>query len=90
MTTSSRTLGDWFSVFERTAFRLETLDDYSQSGGVDAFHAFLTGEEQPEGYRTADWVGTPGRQLRSVAAVSCPRTHGPTSEVPPPCPLGRR
>ncbi|MFF2657990.1 hypothetical protein ACFVUH_11565 [Kitasatospora sp. NPDC058032] len=33
---------------------------------------------------------TPARQLRSVAAVSCPRTRSPTSEAPPPCPLGRR
>ncbi|WP_380285420.1 hypothetical protein [Kitasatospora purpeofusca] len=33
---------------------------------------------------------TPARQLRSVATVSCPRTHNPTSEAPPPCPLGRR
>ncbi|MFJ3216737.1 hypothetical protein ACIPLC_12535 [Kitasatospora sp. NPDC086801] len=33
---------------------------------------------------------TPGQQLRSVAAVACPRTFGPTSETPPPCPLRRR
>ncbi|SDD02016.1 hypothetical protein SAMN05216174_106263 [Actinokineospora iranica] len=29
----------------------------------------------------------PGQQLRSAAAVSCPRTFDPTSETPPPCPL---
>ncbi|MFJ5123422.1 hypothetical protein [Kitasatospora sp. NPDC088548] len=33
---------------------------------------------------------TPGRQLRSVSAVSCPRTFNPTGETPPPCPLQRR
>ncbi|MEV6972004.1 hypothetical protein [Kitasatospora sp. NPDC093806] len=32
---------------------------------------------------------TPARQLRCIAAVSCPRTHNPTSEPPPPCPLRR-
>ncbi|MQS11022.1 hypothetical protein F7Q99_01670 [Streptomyces kaniharaensis] len=32
---------------------------------------------------------TPGQQLRSVAAVSCPRTFNPTGEAPPPCPLAR-
>ncbi|MFJ2805670.1 DUF6879 family protein [Kitasatospora sp. NPDC086801] len=64
MTTSSRTLGDWFSVFNRDAFRLETLDDYSQSGGVDAYRAFLAGEDQPEDFKTADWV-------RTVADATC-------------------
>lgn len=32
---NSWTLGEWFQAFEREAFRLETLADYSQSGGVD-------------------------------------------------------
>ena len=60
MTTSSRTLGDLFDTFEREAFRLETLDDYSKSGNVDAYHAFLAGEPQPADYN-AGWV----EELRS-------------------------
>ncbi|MEV8311658.1 DUF6879 family protein [Streptomyces flavidovirens] len=55
MTTSSKTLSDLFHSFEREAFRLETLDDYSKSGNVDAYHAFLAGESQPDDYN-ADWV----------------------------------
>ncbi|MFE3941403.1 DUF6879 family protein [Streptomyces sp. NPDC059118] len=60
MTTSSRTLGDLFDRFQREAFRLETLDDYSKSGNVDAYHAFLAGEPQPDDYN-AGWV----EELRS-------------------------
>ncbi|MCQ9182174.1 hypothetical protein KMT30_24645 [Streptomyces sp. IBSBF 2953] len=60
MTTSSKTLGDLFDSFEREAFRLETLDDYSQSGNVDAFQAFQAGESQPEDYN-AGWI----EELRS-------------------------
>ncbi|MFF5101360.1 DUF6879 family protein [Streptomyces sp. NPDC000134] len=60
MTTSSKTLGDLFDSFEREAFRLETLDDYSKSGNVDAYHAYLAGEPQPEDYN-AGWV----EELRS-------------------------
>ncbi|MFH8594775.1 DUF6879 family protein [Streptomyces rimosus] len=63
MTTSSRTLGDLFDSFEREAFRLETLDDYSRSGNVDAYHAFLAGEPQPDDYNT-DWI----EELRSHTA----------------------
>ncbi|GAA2153453.1 hypothetical protein GCM10009760_51180 [Kitasatospora kazusensis] len=80
MTTSSRTLGDWFSEFNREAFRLETLDDYSRSGGVEAYHAFLAGEEQPEGYKNAGWVKTvagatrAGKRMYRVHVVSRPLT----------------
>ncbi|MFB7253291.1 DUF6879 family protein [Streptomyces nojiriensis] len=52
---SSRTLGDLFDDFDREAFRLETLDDYSGSGNVDAYRVFQAGQEQPEGYN-AGWV----------------------------------
>ncbi|GAA0459078.1 DUF6879 family protein [Streptomyces sp. NPDC046215] len=65
MTTSSKTLGDWLKTFDREAFRLETLDDYSKSGGVDAYRAFLAGEPQPEEYKTAGWVKTVGDAVRS-------------------------
>ncbi|MFI7103077.1 DUF6879 family protein [Streptomyces sp. NPDC050161] len=55
MTTSSRTLGSLFDTFDREAFRLETLDDYSQSGSVAAYRAFLSGQDRPDGYN-ADWL----------------------------------
>ncbi|MGW7582152.1 DUF6879 family protein [Kitasatospora sp. NPDC054768] len=80
MTTSSRTLGDWLSVFEREAFRLETLDDYSQSGGVDAYRAFLAGEEQSDDYKNAGWVRTvaaatqAGKRMYRVHILSRPLT----------------
>lgn len=57
---STRTLGDLFGSFEREAFRLEMLDDYSRSGNVDAYRAFQAGRPQPEDYN-ADWVA----ELRS-------------------------
>nr|WP_202551289.1 DUF6879 family protein [Streptomyces sp. SID8352] len=47
-----------FTAFDREAFRLETLDDYSRSGGVDAYRAFLDGGEQPESFRNAAWLTT--------------------------------
>ncbi|WP_053681270.1 DUF6879 family protein [Streptomyces sp. WM4235] len=65
MTTSSKTLGDWFNNFSREAFRLETLDDYSKSGGVDAYQAFLAGDPQPEDYKTAGWMTTVGDAVQS-------------------------
>ncbi|GLW58598.1 DUF6879 family protein [Kitasatospora phosalacinea] len=61
----SENLGSMFSEFRREAFRLESLDDYSRSGGVEAYHAFLAGEEQPEEYRNSSWVTTVGEAVRS-------------------------
>ncbi|MFF3245492.1 DUF6879 family protein [Streptomyces sp. NPDC002870] len=55
MSSSSRTFAELFDTFEREAFRLETLDDYSKSGNIDAFQSFMAAESQPEGYN-ADWV----------------------------------
>lgn len=69
-----------FRTFERDAFRLETLDDYSQSGGVDAYRAFLAGEAQPESYKSAAWVTTvrnatgAGKRMYRVHVVSRPLT----------------
>ena len=80
MTTSSKSLGDWFEDFEREAFRLETLDDYSQSGGVDAYQAFLAGKPQPEEYKTAGWVRTvsdavqAGKRIYRVHVLARPLT----------------
>ncbi|MER7707510.1 DUF6879 family protein [Kitasatospora sp. NPDC097605] len=80
MTISSRTLGECFSSFERTAFRLETLDDYSRSGGVDAYHAFLAGGEQPAEYKAAGWVATvaeatgAGKRMYRVHVLARPLT----------------
>ncbi|GAA3395368.1 DUF6879 family protein [Streptomyces roseoviridis] len=58
---SSRTLGSLFESFEREAFRLETLDDYSRSGNTDAYELYRAGEPQPAGYN-AEWVA----ELRSL------------------------
>lgn len=69
MTTSSKSLGDWLKDFEREAFRLETLDDYSQSGGVDAYQAFLAGKSQPEEYKTAGWLTTVGNAVQAGKRV---------------------
>jgi hypothetical protein len=69
-----------FRTFEREAFRLETLDDYSQSGGVDAYRAFLAGEPQPESYKSAGWVTTvrnateAGKRMYRVHVVNRPLT----------------
>ncbi|MGW8376857.1 DUF6879 family protein [Streptomyces sp. ODS28] len=63
MTGSSKNLGDLFDSFQREAFRLETLDDYSNSGNVEAYQRFLAGEPQPEDYNDS-WVA----ELRSLTA----------------------
>jgi hypothetical protein len=57
---SSKSLGELFDTFQRDAFRLETLADYSGSGSTDAYRAFLAGDPQPEDYN-AEWVS----ELRS-------------------------
>ncbi|MEU8460229.1 DUF6879 family protein [Streptomyces sp. NPDC029003] len=44
-----------FSEFEREAFRLETLDDYSGSSHPESIRAFLAGEPQPEDYNQ-EWA----------------------------------
>ncbi|MFF2039503.1 DUF6879 family protein [Kitasatospora sp. NPDC058170] len=80
MTSSSRTLSQWFDEFETEAFRLETLDDYSQSGGVEAYHAFLACEPQPEAYKSSGWLDTvristqSGKRMYRVHILSRPLT----------------
>ncbi|MEU5235428.1 DUF6879 family protein [Streptomyces lydicus] len=74
-----KTLGELFDTFEREAFRLETLDDYSKSGNVDAYRAFLAGEPQPTGYNDA-WVSelrshtSSGKRVYRVHILSRPLT----------------
>ncbi|MBD0738609.1 DUF6879 family protein [Streptomyces sp. CBMA29] len=76
---SSKTLGDLFDTFEHEAFRLETLDDYSKSGSVDAYQSFLAGEAQPDDYN-ADWVKevreatAAGKRIYRVHVLSRPLT----------------
>ncbi|NUL04028.1 hypothetical protein HRW07_12415 [Streptomyces lunaelactis] len=79
MSNSSRTFAELFDTFEREAFRLETLDDYSKSGNIDAFQSFMAGEPQPEGYN-ADWVAelqshvSRGKRVYRVHVLSRPLT----------------
>lgn len=74
-----RTLGELFDAFEQEAFRLETLDDYSRSGNVDAYRAFLAGEPQPEDYNEG-WVAelrshtSRGKRVYRVHVLSRPLT----------------
>ncbi|MFD5191340.1 DUF6879 family protein [Streptomyces sp. NPDC058357] len=68
-----------FDDFQREAFRLETLDDYSRSGSVDAYRLFLDGQPKPEGYN-ADWLDEvrghvdAGRRLYRVHVLTRPLT----------------
>ncbi|MER7152093.1 DUF6879 family protein [Streptomyces lydicus] len=68
-----------FDTFEQEAFRLETLDDYSKSGSVDAYQAFLAGEPQPANYNDA-WVSelrshtSNGKRVYRVHVLSRPLT----------------
>ncbi|MGW2817582.1 DUF6879 family protein [Streptomyces sp. NPDC001415] len=80
MTSSApRSLGDLFDTFQQEAFRLETLDDYSRSGNVDAYEAFLAGQEQPADYN-AEWLAEvrthteAGRRMYRVHVVTRPLT----------------
>ncbi|MFD7066881.1 DUF6879 family protein [Streptomyces sp. NPDC059913] len=70
-----------FKEFQREAFRLETLDDYGKSGGVDAYEAFLAGKSQPESFKTSGWVTTvrdatqAGKRMYRVHVLSRPLTE---------------
>ncbi|WP_125773036.1 DUF6879 family protein [Antribacter gilvus] len=80
MTSSARrSIGDLFATFQREAFRLETLDDYSQSGSVDAYRMFREGRPKPADYNT-DWLSEvrghtdAGRRMYRVHVLSRPLT----------------
>ncbi|MGW6389500.1 DUF6879 family protein [Streptomyces sp. NPDC055103] len=75
----TRTLGDLFGSFQREAFRLETLADYSRSGSVDAYRMYLDGLPKPDDYN-ADWLAdvrthtTAGRRMYRVHVLARPLT----------------
>ncbi len=79
MSSSSKTLGELFDTFEWEAFRLETLDDYSRSGNVEAYQSFLASEQQPGDYN-ASWVAelrshtSKGKRIYRVHILSRPLT----------------
>ncbi|GAA4909187.1 DUF6879 family protein [Streptomyces coeruleoprunus] len=74
-----KSLGELFDSFEREAFRLEVRADYSGSGSVDAYHAFLSGQPQPDDYNE-DWISElrahteSGRRIYRVHVLSRPLT----------------
>ncbi|MGW7429628.1 DUF6879 family protein [Streptomyces sp. NPDC054861] len=65
MISASNDLAARFSTFQEEAFRLETLDDYSNSGNPAAFRAFLAGEPKPEDYN-AGWLETVRKATESA------------------------
>jgi hypothetical protein len=74
-----KNLGELFDGFEREAFRLETLDDYSKSGNVGAYKTFLAGGIQPDDYNDA-WVAelhshtSQGKRIYRVHVLARPLT----------------
>ncbi|WP_326696262.1 hypothetical protein OG909_02320 [Streptomyces sp. NBC_01754] len=76
---AERTLGDLLDNFQHEAFRLETLDDYSRSGSVDAVRLSPDGQPKPADYN-ADWcaeVGehvATGRRMYRVHVLARPLT----------------
>ncbi|MDH6131724.1 hypothetical protein P3T37_001098 [Kitasatospora sp. MAA4] len=68
-----------FSDFQREAFRLETLDDYTGSSNAENFRAFLAGEPQPSDYNQ-EWADEvrgntdAGKRMYRVHIVSRPLT----------------
>ncbi|OEJ25367.1 hypothetical protein AR457_13760 [Streptomyces agglomeratus] len=76
---ATKSLGELFDTFEREAFRLETLDDYSKSGNVDAYRTFLARESQPADYNEG-WVSelrshtSKGKRVYRVHVLSRPLT----------------
>ncbi|SPE57498.1 hypothetical protein SNS2_3169 [Streptomyces netropsis] len=74
-----KNLGELFDTFEREAFRLETLADYSKSGNVDAYQAFLSGQPQPDDYNES-WLSEvrahtgDGKRIYRVHILSRPLT----------------
>lgn len=78
MKISPEKFGELFSTFERSAFRLETLDRYTIAEEQEAFRAFLAGEPWPEAHRHAPWARTvaeltgQGKRMYRVHIVNRP------------------
>ncbi|MFJ9522532.1 DUF6879 family protein [Kitasatospora sp. NPDC101801] len=79
MSISGDEFDNLFSTFQREAFRLETLDDYTGSSNPESVRAFLAGESQPADYNQ-DWVDEvrgnveSGKRMYRVHIVSRPLT----------------
>ncbi|MER0241175.1 DUF6879 family protein [Streptomyces sp. HSW2009] len=79
MAVLAKDLGALFDEFATEAFRLETLDDYSKSGSVDAYRLFCEGREKPVDYN-ADWLDEvkahvdAGRRVYRVHILTRPLT----------------
>ncbi|WP_030662432.1 DUF6879 family protein [Streptomyces rimosus] len=79
MNISTDEFGKLFTTFEREAFRLEALDDYSGSSNPEMIRAFLAGEPQPAEYNQ-QWVDDvranteAGKRMYRVHVVSRPLT----------------
>ncbi|WP_037912790.1 DUF6879 family protein [Actinacidiphila yeochonensis] len=75
----SMSLAELFDGFEREAFRLETLDDYSGSGNTAAYQAFLAGCPQSADYNES-WINElrghtgQGKRIYRVHILSRPLT----------------
>ncbi|GAA2020873.1 hypothetical protein GCM10009839_17120 [Catenulispora yoronensis] len=76
---SAKEFGALFGTFDREAFRLETLDDYSGSTSAEKMRAYHAGEPKPEDYN-APWLETirrntiAGRRMYRVHVLARPLT----------------
>ncbi|MER7751495.1 DUF6879 family protein [Kitasatospora sp. NPDC097643] len=61
--------GRLFETFERTAFRLETLDLYDIEDEREEFEAFLEGKPMPPEWSDNPWVRSMTRLGKSVSRV---------------------
>ncbi|ROR37955.1 DUF6879 family protein [Kitasatospora cineracea] len=79
MRISGEEFGGLFNSFQREAFRLETLDDYTGSSKAESIRAFLAGEAQPEDYNQ-EWAEEvranvqSGKRMYRVHILSRPLT----------------
>ncbi len=79
MTISPDEFEKLFSDFQREAFRLETLDDYSGSSNAEMIRAFLAGAPEPDGYNQ-EWADEvrgnieSGKRVYRVHILSRPLT----------------
>ncbi|MCX4749062.1 hypothetical protein OG455_26740 [Kitasatospora sp. NBC_01287] len=77
MNISPEAFGALFDGFQREAFRLEGLDDYTGSSSVDNLRAYLAGEQKPDDYNSA-WLAQvkrntdAGRRMYRVHVLSRP------------------